>query len=249
VTEQTRLTIDELAREAGMTVRNVRAHQTRGLLPPPELQGRTGYYGPRHVARLKMITDMQGAGFNLGAIKALLDAAPPGSEEEVLRFERALLAPWGSEGAQVFDPDELLAIFESPDPQVVRRAVELGLINPLDDGRFEVPMPTILRAGRELYSMGIPAQRSLDVLEALLQNVRGVAAAFVRLFIDEVWRPFEQGGEPPEKWPEVREALERLRPLASEALSASFQKVMSDAVEEAFGREFQRRQGSQEEAV
>jgi DNA-binding transcriptional MerR regulator len=249
VTEQTRKTIDELARDAGLTVRNVRAYQTRGLLPPPELQGRTGYYGDHHLARLRMIKDMQAAGFNLGAIKALLDAAPPGSEEEVLRFERALLAPWGSEDPQVFDPDELLAIFKSPDAEVVRRAIELGLISPLDDGRFEVPMPTILRAGRELFSMGIPAERSLDVLEALLQNVRGVAQSFVRLFIDEVWRPFESSGEPPESWPDVREALERLRPLASEALTASFQKVMSDAVEEAFGREFQRRQGSQEEAV
>jgi DNA-binding transcriptional MerR regulator len=27
------LTIDELARETGMTVRNIRAHQSRGLLP------------------------------------------------------------------------------------------------------------------------------------------------------------------------------------------------------------------------
>ena len=28
-----------------MTVRNIRAHQSRGLLPPPQLRGRTGYYG------------------------------------------------------------------------------------------------------------------------------------------------------------------------------------------------------------
>ncbi len=40
------LTIDELARETGMTVRNIRAHQSRGLLPPPEVRARTGYYGP-----------------------------------------------------------------------------------------------------------------------------------------------------------------------------------------------------------
>jgi DNA-binding transcriptional MerR regulator len=34
------LTIDELARRTGMTVRNVRAHQSRGLLPPPEAGAR-----------------------------------------------------------------------------------------------------------------------------------------------------------------------------------------------------------------
>ena len=48
-------TIDELAREAGMTVRNVRSHHARGLLPPPEVRGRTGFYGTEHVERLRLI--------------------------------------------------------------------------------------------------------------------------------------------------------------------------------------------------
>jgi DNA-binding transcriptional MerR regulator len=243
------MTIDELAREAGMTVRNVRAHQTRGLLPPPALERRTGFYGSQHLARLRLIRDMQAAGFNLGAIKNLLDAAPPGAEEEVLRFERALLAPWGSENPQVFGSEELLEMFGNPDPAVVERATSLGFIVPLEDGLFEIPMPTILRAGRELLSMGISGERSLDILESLMHHVDGVAASFVKLFLDEVWRPFEAAGEPPERWPEVREALEKMRPLASEALAATFQRVMSTAVEQAFGREFQRRLGNQEEAV
>mgnify|MGYP002684132866 CR=1 FL=1 len=48
------MTIDELARASGMTVRNIRAHQSRGLLPAPEVRARTGYYGPEHVARLQL---------------------------------------------------------------------------------------------------------------------------------------------------------------------------------------------------
>ena len=244
-----RMTIDELARDVGMTVRNVRAHQTRGLLPSPRLEGRTGYYGQDHAARLRLIKDMQAAGFNLGSIKNLLDAAPVGSEEELLRFERALLAPWGSDDPKIFEAEELLEMFGNPQPQVVQRAVELGFLVPLDDGRIEVPMPTMLRAGRDLHEMGIPMERSLSVLEELLHHVDGVASSFVRLFLDEVWRPFEQSGEPREQWTQVREDLERLRPLASDALAATFQKVMSDAVEQALGREFQRRLGNQEEAV
>ena len=35
-------TIDELARVAGTTVRNVRAYQDRALLAPPERRGRAG---------------------------------------------------------------------------------------------------------------------------------------------------------------------------------------------------------------
>ena len=65
------LTIDELAQRTGMTVRNIRAHQSRGLLPPPEVRARTGYYGPEHVARLRLIRDMQAGGFNLKAIERL----------------------------------------------------------------------------------------------------------------------------------------------------------------------------------
>ena len=47
-----KMTIRELAKRTGMTIRNIRAHQTRGLLPPPEVQGRTGYYNEDHIARI-----------------------------------------------------------------------------------------------------------------------------------------------------------------------------------------------------
>ena len=65
------LTIDTLAQRTGMTVRNIRAHQSRGLLPPPEVRARTGYYGPEHVARLELIREMQVDGYNLEAIRRL----------------------------------------------------------------------------------------------------------------------------------------------------------------------------------
>src|SRR5881409_2365094 len=83
------LTIDELAQRTGMTVRNIRAHQSRGLLPPPEVRGRTGYYGSVHLARIELIRETQGQGFNLEAIRRLVDASP-GSSEEPLRFLRAV---------------------------------------------------------------------------------------------------------------------------------------------------------------
>lgn len=67
-----RLTIDELARRSGMTVRNIRAHQARGLLPPPEIHQRVGFYGPEHLTRLELIQELQAEGFNLKGIKRLL---------------------------------------------------------------------------------------------------------------------------------------------------------------------------------
>ena len=69
------MTIDELAQRTGMTVRNIRAHQSRGLVPPPEVRGRTGYYGDDHVGRVELIQELQADGFNLESIRKLLDTA------------------------------------------------------------------------------------------------------------------------------------------------------------------------------
>ena len=68
---ESRLTIDQLAQRTGMTVRNIRAHQSRGLLPPPVVEARTGYYDDEHLARIKLIQEMQAEGFNLKSIERL----------------------------------------------------------------------------------------------------------------------------------------------------------------------------------
>jgi DNA-binding transcriptional MerR regulator len=68
------LTVDQLARVAGTTTRNIRAFQTLGLLPRPTLRGRTGLYGRDHVDRLKAILRLQQSGFSLGAVGVLFEA-------------------------------------------------------------------------------------------------------------------------------------------------------------------------------
>jgi DNA-binding transcriptional MerR regulator len=79
------LTVDQLARRAGTTTRNVRAFQTLGLLPRPTLRGRTGLYGPEHLDRLRAILRLQQSGFSLGALRALFTAW-----EEGLTLEQVL---------------------------------------------------------------------------------------------------------------------------------------------------------------
>ena len=235
------MTIDELAARVGMTARNIRAHQSRGLVPPPALAGRTGLYGAEHVARLKLIKEMQAAGFNLAAIKQLLEAAPPGSAEEVLEFERTLLRPWGSEEPRVYDAGELAEFFGPVEPEALERAIELGVLNEAGDGRFEAPSPSLLRAGADLVALGVPIRSVLEVLEDLLEHSRNISTSFVNLFIENVWLPFEKGGRPEADWPQVRGAVEELRPLATEALLVVFRAQMTKAIEEAFGRELERR--------
>src|SRR3954447_12683127 len=83
------ITISELAERVGMTARNIRAHQSRGLLPPPIRQGRIACYGAEHEAVLIRITELQAKGYNLAAIEELLRS---GSDEHAA-LHRLVLAP------------------------------------------------------------------------------------------------------------------------------------------------------------
>jgi DNA-binding transcriptional MerR regulator len=234
------LTIDELAARVGMTVRNVRAHQSRGLLPPPEVRGRTGYYGADHVARLELIKELQADGFNLSAIRRLIEASG-GDTSQVLRFTRTVRASFEEEEPEVVELPELVERFgEEADPSLLERALRVGVLRPLGEGRFEERSPRLARAGDELRRLGVPAPRAMDLLERLHTHADGVARAYVELFLEEVWEPFEAAGRPAERWPEVEQALERLRPLAAETLLAMFGLVMAERVEEAVEQQIER---------
>ena len=87
-----------------------------------------------------------------------------------------------------------------------------------------------------------PAARrqAVDVAKALRKHADNVARAYMRLFVEAVWKPFEAEGRPEERWLEVSEALERLRPLAAESLVAMFALAMDEATERTFGRQLER---------
>lgn len=235
-----RLTIDELAQATGLTARNVRSYQSRGLIPPPQVQGRTGYYGGEHLARLQLIREMQARGFNLAAIAHLLEQTSR-EGEEALGFTRSLIAPFETETPEVIREQELLRrLGGAVDPALLAQAQKLGLAVPIGDGCFEVPSPTLLAAGERLVALGVPLDAALEMTARLRRDTHHVAQAFVRIFLEFIWKPFDKAGRPESDWPRVRSALDQLRPLASEALLASFQPAMTRAVESAFGRELDR---------
>jgi DNA-binding transcriptional MerR regulator len=239
----TALTIDELARRTGMTVRNIRAHQSRGLLPPPEVRGRTGYYGDEHAARIELIRELQAEGLNLEAIRRLTESAG-GASAEMLDFTRAIRQPFEDEEPEIVDARELAAPWgpgDDPNHKLLQKAERLGIVRHLGDDRYELLSPRLLRAGSQLAELGIPVEQALGVVEKLRRQSQAVSKTFVDLFIESVWEPFDRAGRPDDEWPEVIDALERLRPLASESLLAVFQITMSEATENALGRTLQRR--------
>ncbi len=233
------MTIGELAERTGMTVRNIRAHQTRGLLPPPVVRGRTGYYNEEHLARVVLTREMQADGLNLEAIRRVLDSGE-GSAAAIFDFTRALRAPFEQEVPEIIEAAELASLWGAePDARLLRRAEKLDILRALPDGRIEVISPRLLEAAGELAELGVGASAALRTAEKLRQHADGAAHAFIKLFVEEVWRPFEAAGRPEGDWPKVNEALERMRPLAAGAVLAMFQIAMSEATEKESERTLQ----------
>lgn len=228
------MTIGELARRTGMTVRNIRAHQTRGLLPPPEVHGRTGYYDEEHVARVELTREMQAEGLNLEAIRRVL-ASGEGSSTEIIDFARAVRAPFEEETPEIFERAELAEIWGAKelDPKLLRRGEKLGILRELPDGKIEAISPRLQRAGGALVELGVSPEAALEIAAKLRRQADATARAFVDLFVKEIWRPFDDAGRPEADWPKMREALERMRPLASDAVLAMFQIAMGEATEKA----------------
>ena len=236
------MTIDELSRVSGVTSRNIRAYQTRGLLPPPRVEGRVGYYDDGHLARLRYVNNLQERGFSLAAIQALLDAWDEGRDlTDVLGFEEALTAPWSDETPERVPLDRLLEMFPeaADDDTLLTRSIELGLLVPVGD-ELEAPSPRLLHIGAELVAAGIPLPAVLDEYERLVTDAARIAARFVELFEANVWEPFAAAGLPAERLSEVTEALQRVRPLATAAMEVTLARAMERAVADSATRQMAR---------
>jgi DNA-binding transcriptional MerR regulator len=231
------LTVEQLAAQAGMSVRNIRAHQARGLLDPPEVRMRVGYYGPEHLAQLRLIRELQDDGFNLNGIKRLLSDTE-GTAERLLAFKQALSAAAGAEAPQEITLAELGRRFDVSREEatgVLAQAQRLGVLVPLGDDRFEVPSPSLLALAEEGVRNGISLTSALDALAEIERHADSVSRAFVELFLGQVWKPFAQADMPAERWPDIEEAVGRLAPIASASLMAIFQRSLGRRLEGAFG--------------
>jgi DNA-binding transcriptional MerR regulator len=237
------LTIEQLAHETGMSVRNIRNHQSRGLLPPPEVRARIGYYGPDHVARLRLIQEMQAEGFKLSAIERLIGEHGVDADR-LVGLRQAVTAPFAIEAPEVMTREELAERFGVDDDRLLAKAQKLGVLIALGEERYEAPSPALLRAAEDVLGRGISLSSALDVIEKLNRSSKSAARAFVNLFLEELWKPFDQAGRPDERWPEITEAIEQLRPLASDAFNATFRLILTEEIEKAFGEVLERRKKS-----
>lgn len=248
------LSVAEVAKQSGVSVRNIRAYQTAGLLPPPTLQGRTALYSQRHLSRLALIRELRHVGFKLETISDMLARVPKGVDAQY-----ALIAQMFSHGFfQVEEPQrmtlqQLTAHWgENASAEQIRRLIDSGLYRavpeapdapsqaPPEQTPFDVLSPSLWNIGKEMAELGIPLQTVLEMQDSLIQHTRAIAAAYVEQFVITMVREVsqstadtasltdEQGNLalPPNLLRTVHAVIERLRPLAIGSVSAAFPVVL-----------------------
>lgn len=222
------VTLDELARLSGMTARNVRAHQERGLLPPPEVRGRTGWYSQDHLDRLRMVAELQAEGLSLAAVRRTMRDVPPGQAGHALAVRRNLLDGWDVEKPEVFTLEELHGWFGDEVDEILERSASLGLMVRLEDG-VEVLAPSLLGALRDLAGLGVPASAVLDVQKRLARATDEIAKLFADFVLHQVWH--EDKSSPAGDLVELGELVSTLRPLAVRATVTNLGRSLSRQVE------------------
>jgi DNA-binding transcriptional MerR regulator len=185
VADAEEMRIDELARRAGVATTTIRLYQHRGLLPGPRLEGRTGWYGPTHLDRLRLIARLQAEGHSLAGIGRLVESWERGRDLDALVGQEAgLSALFGSAREVVLTPAELGERLpeRALDPSLMARAVAVGLAEPTDDGRIRVPDARFLDTGPALAELGVPLEAILDEWEHLATQTDEIADRFLRVF-------------------------------------------------------------------
>ncbi|MFD8688456.1 MerR family transcriptional regulator [Streptomyces sp. NPDC059651] len=238
--EEPKLTVDELAARAGVTVRTVRFYSTRGLLPPPVIgPRRVGHYGPEHLSRLALIEELQHQGMTLAAIERYLEQLPPDLSAHDLAIHRALVASWAPDSAEDATRAELERRAGRPlAQQDIDRLAAMGVLERPDpgDGVYRLD-PGLLRLGVELLDVPIAHETILAARTVLLEHTRSAAHELTRLFRDEVWGPYRERESDPEHLKAMKSLSAHMQPLVLQALVTAFQRSLKEELRAAFAAE------------
>ncbi|MEU0086134.1 MerR family transcriptional regulator [Streptomyces sp. NPDC006274] len=198
--------MEELAKEAGITVRTLRFYRERGLIPPPRREGRIAWYDEHHLARLRTIAALLERGHTLNGIADLATAFETGRDVgEVLGLGEPT-----EETPVRLTPEALADYFEGEvTAENLAAALELGYLATDGDEIVHISR-RLLDVSAALVRQGVPLAA---VLEAGRQ-VRVHAEALAELFIDVL---SEHSAD---------DQLEKLRPLAKSVVDAELSMAM-----------------------
>lgn len=248
------MSVEDLSERTGVSVRNIRAYQTAGLVPSPRLQGRVGFYNHEHLGKLELIRDLRQQGFRLEAIKSMLDKTPEGAWTEYSLISELFSTTFFTvEEPQRRAIKEMAAHWDTTaTAEQKERLASSGLYKTLGEDEVELLSPALERIGIQLAELAVPLETVLDLQDTLIRHTRAIAKAYVEhLFLamaQQAWtsaqRPQPDAKEPPAVDPALvgllKALFERLRPLAIGSISAAFPVVLQQEFDRSLQKQIKR---------
>ncbi|MBF6174920.1 MerR family transcriptional regulator [Nocardia blacklockiae] len=231
--------IDELARAAGTTSRNVRAYQERGLLPTPTRRsGRALIYDDSHLARLKIIDALLQRGFTTAHIADFITSWETGKDlTEILGLQHAVTATWGKAEEPLEVPRELVDTFLGdadgrPVPgEDLDRLAALGLVR-LQGETVEFTRPELLETFAELSTYGFGLSGLIDLQAAVVDRLEDIARLMVTAAKDHIVDQHGPGWLPDSdaEIAETTKMLNHLRDLGTRAVRSSLDQALDSVL-------------------
>ncbi len=214
------MTIEELAAASRQTVRNIRAYQSRGILPSPRMQGRKGFYGPDHLQRLNQVAALQRRGYSLAAIQDLLAKIDP---EDLDLGMVAVLSAWRDWKPLSFSPREFQERypFFAGNRGLMRRMRATGHLETRGE-QVVVAWPVLLDVAATLHDMGAALEPFIALMERTQAALQEISRDVLQTFVNDILRKREDTDDPEV----VAGIVTDLRPQALAAIRSLFSHVM-----------------------
>ncbi len=246
------MTVEELSARTGVSVRNIRAYQTAGLMPPPRLQGRLGLYDAEHQGKLELIRDLRQQGFRLDAIKSMLEKTPEGAWSEYSLISELFSTTFFTvESPKRKAIREMAAHWHTTATEAQKdRLARNGLYRQVGQEEVEMLSPALERIGVQLAELNVPLDTVLDLQDELIKHTRAIAKAYVeQLFLAMVAQlaaaKASSGDKATAPDPAIAASMkalfERLRPLAIGSVSAAFPVVLQQEFDRGIQKQLKRR--------
>jgi DNA-binding transcriptional MerR regulator len=228
--------IDDLARLAGTTTRNIRVYRDRGLLPPPLRVGRIALFNDTHLTRLRLITSMLDRGYNIAHVREMLSAWEEGKNlGDVLGLETAIVGTWTTEKAETMPLVDAQRLVD--DPEAFKRLVALQVIR-VDDDRATVTRPKLIEAFNEVRGYGVKLEKLVDLHEQIVPEIDKISDLLVRAGAEHVIDKIKPGQALPAdaEIAELITMLVRFRSQAVETVTATLASSIESNIESLVSR-------------
>ncbi|TXI57295.1 MerR family transcriptional regulator [Mycolicibacterium mageritense] len=223
--------IEELARLADTTTRNIRVYRDRGLLHPPLRVGRIALFNDTHLTRLRLITSMLDRGYNIAHVHEMLSAWEQGKDiADVLGLEDAIAGNWATEKPQRMPLADAKRLID--DDTAFDRLVGNGVLK-LDGDQAIIVRPKLIEAFNEIRQYGVPVGKLIDVHEQVVPLLDQISSILVRAGVDQVSDRIKPGESLPAdtEVAELITMLIRFRTQAVSAVSATLAASIESTIE------------------